>query len=191
VPLDRSWRTNLTELPAFVPLAHELAYYLGAVRAAEHNLQPGQPIRYRPESEEGLDALKLQAPEGEPKPLRFANAADGASYPAQLLRQPNGPLVVFEGTRETGVYRLTAGEQVIPYAVQPDPRESDLTPASEEDREKVTKQVPMTYEDDRAKMLDTMTVATQRHEVWWLLLAGVVVLLCCEVLMTRWLVKNR
>jgi hypothetical protein len=191
VPLDRSWRTNLTDLPAFVPLAHELAYYLGGVRAAEHNLQPGQPIRYRPESEEGIDALTLQAPEGEPKPLRFANVMDGSSYPAQLLRLANGPLVVFEGTRETGVYRLTAGEQVIPYVVRPDPRESDLTPASDDDRAKVAKQVPMTYEDDRAAMLNTMTLATQRHEVWWLLLAGVVGLLCCEVLMTRWLVKNR
>jgi hypothetical protein len=191
VPLDRSWRTNLTGLPAFVPLAHELCYYLGGVRAAEHNLQPGQPIRYRPESEEGLDALTLQAPGGEPKPLRFGDVADPASYPAQLLRQPNGPLVVFEGTRETGVYRLTAGDQVIPYAVQPDPRESDLTPASDEERERVAKQVPMTYEDDHTVMLNTMTLATQRHEVWWLLLAGVVVLLCGEVLMTRWLVKNR
>jgi hypothetical protein len=191
VPLDKSWRTNLTDLPAFVPLAHELAYYLGGVRAAEHNLQPGQPLRYRPESEEGLDTLTLQLPEGNARPLRFGNASDGGSYPAQLLRQPNGPVVVFEGTRETGVYRLTANEQVIPYVVQSDPRESDLTPASDEDRARVAKLVPMTYEDDRAAMLNTMTVATQRHEVWWLLLAGVVALLCAEILMTRWLVKNR
>jgi hypothetical protein len=191
VPLDKSWRTNLSDLPAFVPLAHELAYYLGGVRAAEHNLQPGQPLRYRPESEEGLDALTLQLPGGDARPLGFANATDGNSYPAQLLRQPSGPLIVFEGTRETGVYRLTANEQSIPYVVQPDPRESDLTPAGDEDRANVAKLVPMTYEDDRAAMLNTMTVATQRHEVWWLLLAGVVVLLCAEVLMTRWLVKNR
>jgi hypothetical protein len=168
-----------------------LAYYLGGVRGAEHNLQPGQPIRYRPESEEGIDALKLQPPEGEAKPLRFANAGDDKSYPAQLVRLANGPLVVFEGTRETGVYRLTANEQVIPYVVQPDPRESDLTPATDDERAMVAKLVPMTYEDDRAAMLNTMTVATQRHEVWWLLLAGVVVLLCAEILMTRWLVKNR
>jgi hypothetical protein len=191
VPLDKSWRTNLTDLPAFVPLAHELVYYLGGVRAAEHNLQPGQPLRYRPDSEEGLDALTLQPPEDAAKPLRFANITDGSSYPAQLLRQPTGPVVVYEGTRETGVYRLTANEQVVPYVVQPDPRESDLTPASDDDRAKVTKLVPMTYEDDRSAILKTMSVATQRHEVWWLLLAGVVVLLCAEVLMTRWLVKNR
>lgn len=191
VPLDKSWRTNLTGLPAFVPLAHELVYYLGGVRAAEHNLQPGQPIRYRPESEEGLDALTLQPPEGEAKPLRFAGATEGGGFPAQLVRQPHGSLVVFEGTRETGVYRLTDGEQVIPYVVQPDPRESDLTPASDDDRAKVAALLPMTYEDDHAAILGKMTEATQRHEVWWLLLAGVVALLCGEVLMTRWMVKNR
>jgi hypothetical protein len=191
VPLDKSWRTNLTDLPAFVPLAHELVYYLGGVRASEHNLQPGQPIRYRPESEEGLDALLLQPPEGDARPLHFGNAAEAGTYPSQLLRQPIGPVVVFEGTRETGVYRLTTPEQMVPYVVQPDPRESDLTPAGPEDHDKVTKLVPMTYEDDRAVMLNTMTLATQRHEVWWLLLAGVIGLLCAEILMTRWLVKNR
>jgi hypothetical protein len=191
VPLDRSWRTNLTELPAFVPLAHELSYYLGGVRAAEHNLQPGQPIRYRPESEDGLDALTLQTPEGAARPLRIGGSGDATSYPAQLLRQPNGPLVVFEGTRETGIYRLNAGDQAIPYVVQPDPRESDLTPCGEEERARVAKLIPMDYEDDRSEILKTMTVATQQHEVWWLMLVGVVALLCCEVLMTRWLVKNR
>src|SRR5207248_2829090 len=95
VPLDKSWRTNLTELPAFVPLAHELVYYLGGTRASEHNLQPGQPIRYRPDSEEGIDALTMQPPSGETKPLRFAAAADANAYPAQLLRQPSGSLVVY------------------------------------------------------------------------------------------------
>ena len=83
------------------------------------------------------------------------------------------------------------GDQVIPYVVQPDPRESDLTAASDEERDKVAQQVAMTYEDDRAIILNKMTVDAQRHEVWWLLLGGVVVLLCAEVLMTRWLVKNR
>ena len=41
------------------------------------------------------------------------------------------------------------------------------------------------------KIMGTMIEATEHPEIWWLLLAGVVVLLCCEILMTRWLVKNR
>src|SRR5262249_8673830 len=48
LPLDISWRTNLPALPAFAPLAHELVYYLAGARSAEYNLQPGQPVRYRP-----------------------------------------------------------------------------------------------------------------------------------------------
>ena len=47
VPLDNSWRTNLVELPAFAPLAHELVYYLAGARSAALNLSPGQPLHYR------------------------------------------------------------------------------------------------------------------------------------------------
>jgi hypothetical protein len=192
VPLDRSWRSNLPDLPAFVPLAHELIYYLGGARAAEHNLQPGQPIRYRPDSESTLERLTLRPPEGDARPLHFEEPADPGTYPAQLLRQPQGSLVVYEGTRETGVYRLTAsGEQTVYYVVQPDPRESDLTPASEEDRKKVTDLVPMKYADDPAALWTAMQQTTERQEIWWWLLLGVVALLCGEVWMTRRMVKNR
>src|SRR5262249_27507630 len=123
VPLDASWRTNFTTLPAFVPLAKELVYYLGGVRAAEHNLQPVQPLRYRPESEQGLDALTLQMPEGKPKPLRFANPVGKEEYLAELQQLGHGSLVVVEGTRETGVYRLhlRRDDPGIPYVVQYDP----------------------------------------------------------------------
>ena len=44
VPLDNSWGTNLPDLPAFVPLAHELVYTsrrpCGRVRAALGGVQP-------------------------------------------------------------------------------------------------------------------------------------------------------
>src|SRR5262249_13008554 len=33
VPLDNSWGTNLPDLAAFVPLVHELAYYLAGARS--------------------------------------------------------------------------------------------------------------------------------------------------------------
>ncbi len=191
VPLDKAWRTNLTDLPAFVPLAHELVYYLAGARAGEHNLQPGQPIRYRPESEDAVERLTLRPPNGEARPLRYENVADATAYPAQLLRQPQGPLVVYEGTRATGVYRLTSGEQTTYYAVQPDPRESDLTPASEEERAKVAAFVPMTYVADGESLKTPVKETTPRVEMWWWLLLGVVALLCGEVLMTWRMVRSR
>jgi hypothetical protein len=145
VPLDNSWRTNLPDLPAFAPLAHELVYYLAGARPAEHNVQPGQPLHYR-----------------------------------------------HEGTRETGVYQLrTEDKRTLYYVVQPDPRESDLTPCDGADREKVAKLVPMTYENDRPKMTAVLTASSERQELWWWFLIGMIALLCGEVWMTRRIVRNR
>jgi hypothetical protein len=191
VPLDNSWGTNLPDLLAFVPLAHELVYYLAGARSAEFNLQPGQPLRYRLETDANLEGFTLQPPVGEEKPL--STVPDNPSaYPAQLVRQLRGALLVYEGTRETGTYRLKTPEgATVHYVVGADPRESDLTPLTQEEREKVAKVVPLTYEDDRAKIVEAPAEGTRRQEYWWWLLFGLVALLCGEVWMTRRLVKNR
>src|SRR5262249_37691399 len=99
--------------------------------------------------------------------------------------------VVFSGTRETGVYRLTNGGRENYYVAQPDARESDLTPCDQADRDLVADLFPINYENDRERMFARMSSAEQPQEVWnWLLLA-VVALLLGEVWMTRRMVKNR
>ena len=128
VPLDSSWGTNLTDLPAFVPLAHELVYYLAGARSAEFNLQPGQPIRYRLTSNAPPDDFRLQPPFGEEKPLNLG-APTPATIPAHVTPPPR-PTLVCDETRETGVYRLkTPGNRVAYYVVQSDPRSRTWPPA--------------------------------------------------------------
>ncbi len=199
VPLDSSWGTNLCDLPAFVPLAHELVYYLAGARAAEFNLQPGQPLRLRLESEGPLEGYFLTPPDGVTKPLSTASA-DPATYPAQLFRRPRGSLLVYEGTRETGVYRVQRPDgDTVYYVVQPDGQEADLTPASDEDREKVAKLLnpqgldpaPLRYAANRGDILAAPETTSTQQEVWWWFLLGLIGLLCAEVWMTRRLVKNR
>src|SRR5262249_27681073 len=139
VPLDASWGTNLPDLPAFVPLAHELIYYLAGARASEITLQAGQPIRLRLETGGPLEGYFLTPPSGETKALSTV-AADPSTYPAQLVRQARGSLLICENTRETGVYRLQTPEgDTVYYVVQPDGQESDLTPNTGEDRDRVAK----------------------------------------------------
>jgi hypothetical protein len=135
----------------------------------------------------------LQPPEGESKPLVQEANREADVYPCQVLRQAQGPLVVYEGTRETGVYQLrTPDRGTVSYAVQPDPRESDLTPCSDKDRDKVAKFFPtLKYENDREKMTQALVAASERQEVWWWFLLGVVALLCGEVWLTRRIVRNR
>jgi hypothetical protein len=177
VPLDNSWNTNVWDLAAFAPLAHELVYYLAGARGAEANLQPGQPIRYRPadDSTAPPSALTLQPPQGEAK-----------SVPLKAW-----PLV-YEGTRETGVYQLEGTEgRPVYYVVQPDHHESDLTAYADADRDKVQKLVPMKYENDRENIFAELTTPDQRQELWRWFLFGVIGLLCGEVWLTRRIVKNR
>ncbi len=191
VPLDNSWGTNLTGLPAIVPLAHELVYYLAGARASEFNLQPGQPLRYRVETDAHLDGFTLEPPFGDTKPLRAGDPTPDA-YPAQVVHQPRGESLVYTATRETGVYKLQTPESAtIYYVVQPDARESNLAPATEADRERVAKLIPMNYQATGTDAAVLANLGPERQEFWWLLLVGVIVLLCSEVWMTRRMVKNR
>jgi hypothetical protein len=191
LPLDNSWGTNLPDLPAFVPLAHELIYYLAGARSADFNLQAGQPLRYRLETDAALHGFTLEPPRGEVRPLA-AGPPGPAAYPAQLLRQPQGALLIHDGTRETGVYRLTTPDnRTVYYVVQPDAEESDLTPCTDQDREAVARHIPVRYENDLGKVADAWAEAGRRQEVWWWFLLGLIALLCGEVWMTRRLVKNR
>jgi hypothetical protein len=192
VPLDTSFRTNLLDLPAFVPLAHEMVYYLAGTRAAEHNLRPGQPLRYRLDKTASLEGLRLRPPTGDEKDLIPGAPLDAKVFSASMQKQGQGQLLVHEGMREPGVWRLTtADKQTIHYVVQPDPRESDLTPASEEERSRVAELLPVRYENERDRILPELERSAERQEVWWWFLLGVILLLCGEVWMTRRIVKAR
>src|SRR5262249_5763000 len=190
---DPCWRTNLFDLPAFTPLAHELVYYLAAARAADYNLEPDQPLRYSLPRDATVEGLTLQAPsDKEPKPLVPGAEEEDNVYAARLTELAQGVLLVHEGMRETGVWRLTAAEgQTVYYAVQPDPREADLTPVSEADREKVAKFLPFAYEDNAEVLLEGLSEEGRRQEFWRWFLLGVIALLCGEVWFTRRLVKAR
>jgi hypothetical protein len=193
VPLDNSWATNLPDLPAFVPLAHELIYHLAGARSAEFNPRPGQPLRYRVDTiEVNLASFKLQPPNGPARPLG-PRSGEKDSYPAQVIRQERSAVVVIDGARETGVYRLETPEgNTVYYSVPPDARESDLTPANEEDRNRVAGIIKgIKYENERGAIVQVWISTEHRQDFWMYFLLGLVALLCLEVWMTRRMVKGR
>lgn len=170
VPLDNGWRTNLTDLGDYVRLAHELVYYLAASRGGDVNLEARQPIVFRPADGELPGPVTVQAPEG----------------PARRISVTEWPLV-YDDTRETGVYKLTTDTgKVQYYVVQPDGGESDLSPCNDDDRLAVsrllgTMKYVFTAQDVLSQEMDPET----KVEFWWLLLLLVIGLLAFEVWMTR------
>jgi hypothetical protein len=171
VPLDNTWRTNLVELPAFAPLAHELVYYLAGARSTALNLTPGQPVRYRLANAMPVTGWVLQPPVGPERPVE--------------VRENQ---IVVEDAQEPGVYALkhAATGAVRFYVVQSDPGESDLSPWTDADRERVKRALPaVKFNDDRRAIMTGITRAPQPAELWWLFLLGVIGLLSAEVWLTR------
>jgi hypothetical protein len=107
---------------------------------------------------------------------------------------PQGSMLRQDGPRQTGVWYLRTPENVVvPYVVRTKKTdESDLTPASEEDRRKVAALFPgMKYQTDRSEMAAVWISEGHRQEIWWWLLLGLIGLLCMEVWMTRRIVQQR
>ena len=171
VPLDDSWRTNLTrDGQAFPVLAHELVAYLAGASSAGHNLKAGEHLRYS--DDDKPPAVKVKPPQGDAKDVKV----------------PQWPLDYAE-TRETGVYEVQVPGKTVYFVVQPDVRESNLTPASAEDLKKVSDLVPMKYAQKEVDL--SVDPGEQKHEVWYWFLVGVILLLCGEVWLTRRIVLNR
>ncbi len=192
VPLDDSWGGELVRSESFVPLVHELVYYLAGARSAELNLEPGQPLRYRLESVGDIEHYKLQTPLGRTMSLS-TNPSDPDSILAAVDRLPAGPMLRIDGVHETGVYRLIAEDKTIYYVVHPNTAgESDLTPCTEEERAQVAKLVPgLRYMNNHEQIDQEWISEYHRQELWSWLLLGLIALLCGEVWLTRRIVKNR
>ena len=177
VPLDNSWRTNLTDRAAYVPLCHELVYYLAAARSGSVNLSPGAHIIFRPGDGEPPCGVTIETPEGTPRRMEVSN------WPLD-----------FDDTRETGIYKLkTDSGKVNYYVVQPDSTESVLTPCEDKDRKAVQSFFPegrLLYENDRGKIRVQFQKSTNPPQVWWLFLLLVLGLLLAELAFTRSLAKK-
>src|SRR5262249_37687195 len=147
---------------------HELTMYLAGGHAPAGNVAAGQPLRYRPGHGQNtaLPAnLVLTPPYGSPERFQLA------TWPWHYAE-----------ARAPGVCRLTSNETKTAYfVVQSDPRESDLTPCGDEERRAVADIVPVEY----GTAASHVTESGQAHDVWWLLLVLVCLLLACEVWMTR------
>lgn len=170
VPFDNSWQTNLTTLPDFPRLAHELGYYLSGTSGLALNLEPGQPILFRPANEESPSRVTVELPNGEKQEL------PAQPWPA-----------IWEDTRRTGVYKVSSERGSMRYyVVQPDAGESVLTRFDEDSQDALREALPTA---EFAEELDQVAVAmrsTDRNaEVWPWFMALVVALLCGEILMTR------
>ncbi len=170
VPLDRRWDSTLPSTWEYPVLVHELVYYLAGLRADGYRLAPGAPLRFQPRAVSA--ELVLTAP----------------GQPEQTFHVKNWPWI-HEDTGAIGVYRVRCGAEMAYFVQPPDLRESDLHPASEEELRQLAEGLPIPVQWEQRDEADLL--ARPRQELWWLLLLGVIALLCGEVWMTRRLLARQ
>jgi Aerotolerance regulator N-terminal/von Willebrand factor type A domain len=177
VPFDDSWQTELPRVEDFVPLCHELIYYLAAARSGLVNLEPNAHIVYRPADGEPPCGVTIETPDG------LTQRREVANWPLD-----------FEETRETGVYKLkTDSGKVNYYVVQPDSSESILVACEEKDRREVQSLFPegrFLYENDRGKIKETFAKNSAAPQLWWLFLILVLGVLLAELAFARSLARK-
>ncbi len=113
---DRSWGTWSVWGHTFVPMVHEMVRYLLSGPLQSRQILVGEVLRTSLPPEVAREQLSLRTPDDERQPLG-AWLEQGA--------------VAFPQTRRPGFYGIessTAGSTTTWFAVNPDPRESDLTP---------------------------------------------------------------
>jgi hypothetical protein len=176
VPFDPSWRSNLTELPAFVPLVHELVFYLAGCRARDTNLVPGQAIRFHPPHESPWGDLRLRKP-------------DGSETVVSIEQWP----FVYEQTEEPGVYTIFDRQNKPTYFVVPlDPRESQLATWTEDAQQKIGEFLPeIRYVTTDEPSLPEFFDETETQEAWLIVLLLAIAVIFVEVVFTRRLARSQ
>jgi len=199
--LDRR-ESNLPSLKCFVPLVHELAYYLAAPALAQTNVQPGS---------EFIMELPAKSPDAAKKADALAKTPADVVTPgnrrvrASLEPAPNGLRVTFPGTYEPGLYRLTVPPKVgddfvvpaaatgrgFPFVVLDDAAEGNLTPLTDAELEAAGQHVDLVRADSTAALVETVTGKTHIEEFWQYLALALLVALLAEIGLARWIATQR
>lgn len=185
--------TNLPALKCFVPLMHELTYYLAAPTMPESNVKPGTPV-----------AFELAAPEGAASSEVEVVTPSNARRRAEVTTGGKTIVVRCPWTGESGLYRIMLpqvqsgphdaggnGGEGVPFVVLGDPAESRLTPLTDADLERARKHVAIS----RARTTDAMIAALvgdiPGEEVWRQLAACALLALLAEIAVAGWITIQR
>ena len=163
--------TDIMHRTIFAPLVSRAVTYLGTPAfAAKDNLMIGDELRMQVPAQNLNDKLLMQRPDNKSDELKVKVLA-------------GGPWIYYSDTSVPGIYRLTAGKQTIAlWAVNVDPRESDLTMA---DKSVLDKKYGMTFIDPNSDLPKIIRENRFGRELWKYFAIIAFILLIVEMLLYR------
>lgn len=185
VPLDADAGTLPTK-SVYVPLLHEMVFYLASAGRTRQNVRVGEPLSFAAATITADEEFYFVGPTGE-------------NLPATITGSGRQPLVRLDDTGLPGVYTLrrtyrtragTEAVETVPFVVNFDRGESDLTPLDDEEIKRLSADGRMVLLDSYTELEKRLLTDVSRTELWQLLLVVVLGMLCLEVWMTRRLVRG-
>lgn len=168
-PLNEDWSTlPLTNF--YLPMVQSMIRFLAA--RPSRNLSPGEPIVARFDSGEEASAT-VTLPDGARQAVPLQSAGD-------LLEAR------FTATAQPGIYSVASGRQVEHFVILSPRAESDLTPLSADQWKMLSSELGFTVvEMSRAPIASALGNGYSTHEMWAVLLAGVLALGLAELALGR------
>jgi len=194
---------NLPALNCYVPLVHELIYYLAAPVMVDLNRRPGPEITIdlpvRPIERRRLgNALALSQAE-----LAEAVWPSGASREAGVAVTARGVRLTFPTAGEPGLYRVKlAGplsktfrrflnDESVPVAVAGQIAESRIAQLTDSDLAWLNGRVKIVHAQSLDEMTSAVAGTTAGEELWQFLVLGALGALLAEIAVTRWIARRR
>ncbi|MCD6416021.1 MAG: VWA domain-containing protein [Planctomycetes bacterium] len=185
--------TTFPTLKAFVPLVHELTYYLAAPALPQLNVKPGSQVAVRV-GDEFPGAAQISDGKVEVT-TPWGAVRQGAIRPVAGQWQ-----LTFAATREPGLYRFelpsaereapeeTAG---FPFVVERRPEESFLDPLTQKDMEMPRRYLNVVRVQSTDSLLDLVRGEAPGSEIWQRLVALALLAALLEVALARWITLTR
>ena len=189
--------SNLAGRNLFVPLVHELVYYLSNPARPNLNVAPGPEIALR------LTSRKLGKLQNSEIPVDVLGPG-GLKSKGRALNTFSGAFVRLEGLQRPGVYHvivpdvlkeswlsLTAGDNTIAFAVSQDIGESHMDALAAADMAMIGKFTRLSQPATADEARQLLAGKTFGQELWRPLALAALLVLLLEAGITRWIAARR
>jgi hypothetical protein len=211
--LDRT-DTSLASLKSFVPLVHELVYYLASPMIIDHNITPGAEFSIeivannldkRGELEEQQEADPADDwTEEDNQSAVLTILPSGEERLAKVEHTERGLRIGYSSTHSPGLYEFVLPTNVaplyssnlfsrttIPFSVLGDAKESVLDLLSDADIEQAQEYVDLFPTDKAEEIEAAIADEVPGEELWRYLVIGAVLTLLGEIAVSRWIAVKR
>jgi hypothetical protein len=206
IALDRR-ESNLPSLKCFVPLVHELAYYLAAPEIVQANVRPGSEfvleLPFKSPEAKAAAAAKKSSDGSLAGQVEIVTPTD-RHVTAAVADTPNGARITFAGTYEPGLYHVVlpakatdryavprATREGVPFVVLDDAEESRMVPLADADLEAAGKHVKLVRVNSEADLAKAVMGNVPGEELWKYLAMALLVALLAEIGLARWIAMQR